>query len=501
MITAWMLYSLVVGALVTLGAHVLDRAARAARAPRRWTWVGAMALLFTLIAVAPWRAMNQRDAARPVVPPDARVLPALPETRASDLRDRIAGWLILPLQKRIDRMAAFVPVTVDRALATTWALGTVGALALVWLSLRRIDRQRRRWPKTTLLGTEVRIAVNRGPAVYGVLEPDIVVPTTLLACPPADQRIVLAHEEEHRLAKDPLLLVLSAVGVALLPWHPAAWWLASRIRLAIELDCDARVIARGTSPRCYGEFLVRHAGTITARRSALPALALLHPRTYLEGRLLAMTTRPVHRRPARLAAVILAGAGVVALACTAEVPTAAQVREADATTVLQELSLPTAEVVYLVDGTRVPPEEAKRLRANEIATIEVHRGLPNAAPGASEIRIVTVEGANKTLNSRRQLEEAFAAANQGAGVARLRQDGDSSAQRVDEMMVRQKIEALNAAALTEPLLLVDGVKRTSLTGLDAQQIKSVEVIKGAAAERLYGQAGQHGVIKVTTKKP
>lgn len=502
MITAWMLYSLVVGALVTVGAHLVDRAARAARIPRRWTWVGALALLFALTALAPWRAFNQRDkGARPALQPDESAFPSSQETGAPSLRDRIAGWVTLPLQKRIDRMAAFVPASIDRALATAWTLATLSALSLVWLSLHRIDRQRRRWPKSTLHGREVRVAANHGPAVYGVFEPDIVVPATLLACPADDQRMVLAHEDEHRLAKDPLLLTLSAVGVALFPWHPASWWLSSRARLAIELDCDARVISRGTSPRSYGEFLVRHAGGITARQRILPTLALLHPRTHLEGRLLAMTTRPVIRTPARLAAVLLTGAAVVAVACTAEVPTAAQVRDADATTVVQELRLPSAEVVYVIDGTRVSPEEAKRLDASAIATIEVHRGSSNAASGASEIRIATVEGAKRALDRRGRLEETLAAARQGEGVTPLRQDGDSGARRVDEVVVRQRVEALSAAVRQDPLFIIDGVVKTPLKGLYADQIESVEVLKGDAAIRLYGEAGRHGVVKVTTKKP
>ena len=124
MIAAWMLYSFAVGGVVTLGAHLIDRAARAARIPRRWTWVGALALLVALTASAPWRAFNRDNGAGLALRPEARAVATSPETGAHSLRDRIARWVTLPLQRRIDPLAALVPASVDRALATTWAFAT-----------------------------------------------------------------------------------------------------------------------------------------------------------------------------------------------------------------------------------------------------------------------------------------------------------------------------------------------------------------------------------------
>lgn len=54
-----------------------------------------------------------------------------------------------------------------------------------------------------------------------------------------------------------------------------------------------------------------------------------------------------------------------------------------------------------------------------------------------------------------------------------------------------------------PLLFVDG-KRASWEGpddLDPGAIETVEVVKGAMAIRLYGEAGRHGVVSITTRKP
>ena len=53
-----------------------------------------------------------------------------------------------------------------------------------------------------------------------------------------------------------------------------------------------------------------------------------------------------------------------------------------------------------------------------------------------------------------------------------------------------------------PLIVVDGVafKNMSLSELSAEDIESIDVLKGATASALYGERGQSGAIMVTTKK-
>lgn len=51
---------------------------------------------------------------------------------------------------------------------------------------------------------------------------------------------------------------------------------------------------------------------------------------------------------------------------------------------------------------------------------------------------------------------------------------------------------------TQPLILVDGVERGSITYLSPEDVASVEVIKDASAS-IYGLQGANGVILITTK--
>ncbi|MFB1027095.1 MAG: carboxypeptidase-like regulatory domain-containing protein, partial [Flavobacteriaceae bacterium] len=54
---------------------------------------------------------------------------------------------------------------------------------------------------------------------------------------------------------------------------------------------------------------------------------------------------------------------------------------------------------------------------------------------------------------------------------------------------------------TDPLIIVDGIiTEGNLNQFSSQDIKSIEVIKGAAASSLYGSLAGNGVIQIITKK-
>lgn len=53
-----------------------------------------------------------------------------------------------------------------------------------------------------------------------------------------------------------------------------------------------------------------------------------------------------------------------------------------------------------------------------------------------------------------------------------------------------------------PLLLIDGKAASWDSGedLNPSAIEQIEVIKGQAALRLYGESARHGVVQITTKR-
>jgi TonB family protein len=152
-----------------------------------------------------------------------------------------------------------------------------------------------------------------GPAVFGVRRPRLLVPRWLLDLDTPHQTLALQHEQEHARARDPQLLLLCAIACALVPWNVGAWWIARRLRLAMELDCDARVLRSARDAGRYGRLLL-----FMAERQSRMRLAsmLAESNSHLSRRIRAMNasrpTNPMLR--AALLAIGVAGA----LACSAK---------------------------------------------------------------------------------------------------------------------------------------------------------------------------------------
>src|SRR5690349_3594360 len=208
-----------------------------------------------------------------------------------------------------------------------WVAGSAMLLALFVAVNVRIARARRRWPMSQTCGMSVRVAPRSGPAVLGLLRAEIVVPRALLQRDVEEQRLILAHEREHLRARDHLLLAGAWLVAIALPWHPAVWALLNQLRLAIELDCDARVLRTGESPKSYGALLIdvaAHHGGIR-----MGALALADGPSHLERRILAMNAP--RKRHALAYGALLSGFGtlLVLAACEAKVPTSAEIAQMD----------------------------------------------------------------------------------------------------------------------------------------------------------------------------
>ena len=82
-------------------------------------------------------------------------------------------------------------------------------------------------------------AVADGPGVVGWLRPVVLLPTgTLLGLTPQQLEAVLAHELAHIRRHDYLVNLLQSMVETLLFYHPAVWWVSSRVRRERELCCD-----------------------------------------------------------------------------------------------------------------------------------------------------------------------------------------------------------------------------------------------------------------------
>lgn len=62
-----------------------------------------------------------------------------------------------------------------------------------------------------------------------------------------------------------------------------------------------------------------------------------------------------------------------------------------------------------------------------------------------------------------------------------------------------KIRGMGTMNDSSPLIIVDGVERSSMEGIDMNEIESINVLKDAAMTAVYGIRGANGVIILTTK--
>lgn len=268
MIASWMLYTAAVGALMTIAALALDRALTARGRATRGVWTAAIALSLLVPAVDAIPREWFRRA------PTSQVLPFTITVAAPDAMVINGGSL---------NRAQII----NRALIALWLGGSVLLFFRLTRAARTLHRMRQQWRQDEVDGVTVHLSSNVGPAVVGLGPMHVVLPEWILALDAPHRALVLKHEQEHREARDPYLLFGSALSVALMPWNPALWIQSERLRLAIEMDCDARVLRAHPTPERYGLLML----TIAQRRSVAPTLfapMLSEPTTHLERRIVAM---------------------------------------------------------------------------------------------------------------------------------------------------------------------------------------------------------------------
>jgi TonB family protein len=259
---------------------------------------------------------------------------------------RLPALIVIP--NRIPDAAPW-STQLDLLLAVMWLCASLLLLAHLALALQAVARAQREGKPRFVDGVPVLVTRGLGPAVAGVRRPRIVVPEWLLDLDAALRTVVLRHEQEHCRARDHWLILGAAIATALVPWNPAVWWIAKRLRLALEVDCDARVLRRHASAERYGKLLL-----LVAQRQSVTRLApvLAASNSHLHGRILAMS-RPQPDRPVVRCALFAAVALIAAVAaCSSKVdktPTQPEERMS------QSAAVPTATAPRLVQGNRSAP--------------------------------------------------------------------------------------------------------------------------------------------------
>jgi bla regulator protein blaR1 len=276
---AWMIYVGLVTLLVGVAALAAEKAARLRRAPSRWIWMLAMvsSLLIPTVIVS----------VSVQVPPfvnlaaSGRVI-ALRQVTSETLSP--ANWIGTGANRAISSR------NVDSLLRRCWSVASAALLLLLLGSGTHLRWRKRSWATRSIAGVSVYVATDIGPAVVGLLRPQIVVPSWLTELPDAQQALVIAHERSHLKARDPQALAAAFCVLVCAPWNLPLWWQLRRLRYAIEVDCDAGVLRSGGDAKQYGETLL----AVGQRQSAsiTTVAAMSESRSFLEERITIMLRKP-----------------------------------------------------------------------------------------------------------------------------------------------------------------------------------------------------------------
>ena len=156
-----------------------------------------------------------------------------------------------------------------------WAVGTCLAMARVATGLWHLRQLRRSCTpvvaadldpavrKTVgVIGASKSVTVAtsecvRVPAAIGFWKRTIVLPAwALRELPPEDLNVILLHEFAHLRRGDDWTNLIQKIVRALFFFHPAVWWIESRLSVEREMACDDAVLAETANPRGYATCLV-----------------------------------------------------------------------------------------------------------------------------------------------------------------------------------------------------------------------------------------------------
>ncbi|HUF67611.1 MAG TPA: TonB family protein [Longimicrobiales bacterium] len=418
-LAVWFLYAMVVANLLGLAAVAGEAALRNIGKPGRWAWVGAMAVSAALPMLA-WFGLSLRSV-RAV--PESALIPLIPMIPSAPMASPVA------LLSGGGVVAAAGP-GLDQVLVVVWVVVTAAVLVYMGLSWASIVRDRRHWRHASVGGVRVALTPDIGPAAWGVRQPEILMPEWAIGLESRVRRLMLLHEGEHVRAGDTRVVLASLLLLAAAPWNLPLWWQFRRLRQAIELDCDGRVLRRAPDARRYGTLLLE----VGRRRSApVMVLALADPPSFLERRIRLITSEARIRSVRRVGGLAIVACSLVAAAVCTRDPMVAQGGPAALAARMPGLALasstvpPRFQITSAIEeaGASFGAEPVERAADGYEPAIEEVEGLvptPMADLAASE----PIEGGRSLAERIEQVTASTPSIDVEARAERMRQAPDGS---------------------------------------------------------------------------
>jgi beta-lactamase regulating signal transducer with metallopeptidase domain len=184
------------------------------------------------------------------------------------------------LERGSPQPAVVVPIQWAVLVFAVWALGACLSLLRLASGLWRLRQLRRSCSPTVVEALDpvlrktvegmagsrsfasgaVTVAVSeavRVPAAIGFFKRTIILPAwTLRELSANDLNVILLHELAHLRRWDDWTNLIQKIVRALFFFHPAVWWIESRLSVEREMACDDAVLAETSNPHGYAHCLV-----------------------------------------------------------------------------------------------------------------------------------------------------------------------------------------------------------------------------------------------------
>jgi TonB family protein len=263
---------------------------------------------------------------------------------------------------------------------------------------------------------EVRYAADLDhPVTFGLFKPVVLLPKALRAQSAEIQRAVIGHELIHVRRRDWGWLIAEELAVCLLWFHPAAWWLASRIQLTREEVVDELAVLLTGRRKTYIEALLAFSdSTSVVPTAAFARRRHLFRRIALVSREDVMSSRRIVASCAVMALVILGGSWYAVSAFPlrdraadlSQLPTGPGALEKRAHQVTPENPIPRR----IHFEAPVPPDTAKaaggtivvKLTLDEVGRVAEARAIEVAVKGAEFDVSLAGNDINSSLSRRIQ---------------------------------------------------------------------------------------------------
>ena len=139
-----------------------------------------------------------------------------------------------------------------------------------------------------------------GPVTFGLRAPVLLIPAGFAAsCQPQELLAALGHECAHIKRRDFMKNLFYEIASLIIAFHPAIWFIKSRIAQTREMVCDNLVTERLLDTRRYAQSLLRLAMMVTksSQVSAVHAIGIFDA-NILEKRVMSMNVQKHHLSPA-----------------------------------------------------------------------------------------------------------------------------------------------------------------------------------------------------------